>query len=117
MSSQSLALDAETETRLVDAMYRARTESKAPDLSGPSGMKEMANGNIVETYEKSWEIQQQALRAETSKFLNEAQLTAFHDYQKQAKEMQLMGLKMAEKMMPKEMREIMSEPEKKVDFK
>jgi hypothetical protein len=117
MSSQGVPLDAATETKLVDAMYRARTEAKTPDLSGPGGMEEMAKGNIVETYEKSWEIQQQALRAETSKILNEAQMTAFQDYQKQAKEMQLMGLKMMEKMMPNGLQEIMSEPEKKVDFK
>lgn len=116
MSSQGVPLDAETETRLVEAMYRARTEAKAPDLSGPGGMEEMAKGNIVATYEKSWEIQQQALRAETSKILNEAQMTAFQDYQKQAKEMQLMGLKMAEKMMPKDMQDIIKEPETKVDF-
>ena len=113
MSSQGVPLDAETETKLVDAMYRARTEAKTPDLSGPDGMREMAKGNIVETYEKSWEIQQQALRAETSKILNEKQMTAFQDYQKQAKEMQLMGLKMAEKMMG----DVIKEPEKKVDFK
>ena len=47
------------------------------------------------------------------KILNEAQMTAFQDYQKQAKEMQLMGLKMAEKMMG----DVIKEPEKKVDFK
>lgn len=99
MTTQGVPLDPETETKLVDAMYRARTEAKVPDLSGASGMEEMAKGNIVETYEKSWEVQQEALRAETSKILNEAQMTAFQDYQKQAKEMQLMGLKMAEKMM------------------
>ncbi len=99
MSGKGVPLDAETETRLVDAMYRARTESKAPDLSGPAGIQEMANGNIVETYEKSWATQQDALRAETSKILNETQMAAFQEYQLQAKEMQLLGLKMAEKMM------------------
>jgi hypothetical protein len=99
MSTQGVPLDTETETKLVDAMYRARTEAKVPDLSGASGMEEMAKGNIVETFEKSWDVQQQALRAETSKILNETQMAAFQDYQKQAKEMQLMGLKMAEQMM------------------
>ena len=99
MTTKGVPLDAETETKLVDAMYRARTESKAPDLSGPNAMDEMMKGNIVETYEKSWEVQQQALQTETSKILNAAQMTAFQDYQKQAKEMQLMGLKMAEQMM------------------
>ena len=99
MTTKGVPLDAETETKLVDAMYRARTESKAPDLSGPNAMDEMMKGNIVETFEKSWEVQQQALQTETSKILNAAQMAAFQDYQKQAKEMQLMGLKMAEQMM------------------
>lgn len=99
MSSQGVPLDPPTEAKLVEAMYRVRTESKAPDLSGPGAMDELAKGNLVADYEKSWEIQQQALRSETAAILNEAQRTAFEDYQKQAKEMQLMGLKMAEKMM------------------
>jgi hypothetical protein len=99
MTGKGVPLDAETETKLVDAMYRARTESKTPDLSGAEGMAELAKGNIVETYEKNWDIQQQALEVETSKILSPEQATAFQDYQKQAKEMQLMGLKMAEKMM------------------
>ncbi|MES2657553.1 MAG: hypothetical protein V4689_02990 [Verrucomicrobiota bacterium] len=119
MSSKGAPLDPDTEAKLVDAMYRARTESKAPNLSGPNAMDEMMKGNIVETYEKSWAIQQESLRAETSKILNADQMAAFQDYQKQAKEMQLMGLKMAEQMMPKQMKEIenlLSEPEKKVDF-
>lgn len=99
MTNKGVPLDADTESKLVDAMYRARTESKAPDLSGPGAMEELAKGNIVETFEKSWEIQQQALTGETAKILDEAQMAAFKDYQKQAKEMQLMGIKMAEQMM------------------
>ncbi|MEO5714143.1 MAG: hypothetical protein ABIT37_11705 [Luteolibacter sp.] len=99
MTGGGVPMDAATEAKLVDAMYRARTETKAPDLSGAAGMEELSKGNIVETYEKSWEAQQAALGSETSKFLSTAQQTALADYQKQAKEMQLMGLKMAEKMM------------------
>jgi hypothetical protein len=100
MSGKGVPLDAETETRLVDAMYRARTESKAPDFSGPGAMDELAKGNIVETFEKSWASQQETLNAEAGKILSGPQLAAFQEYQKQAKEMQMMGLKMAEKMMP-----------------
>ncbi|GAA5122464.1 hypothetical protein JIN84_10045 [Luteolibacter yonseiensis] len=99
MNTKGVPLDSETETKLVEAMYRARTGAKGPDLSGPQGMEELAKGNIVETYEKSWEAQQDALRKETGKILSEEQNAAFQDYQKQMKEMQLMGLKMAEKMM------------------
>ncbi len=112
MTTKGVPLDAATEAKLVDAMYRVRTESKAPDLSGPAAMEELSKGNIVETFEKNWEIQQQALRGETAKILNDEQQTAFQDYQTQAKEMQLMGLKMAEQMMDG----VIKTPEKKVDF-
>ncbi len=115
MGSKGAPLDAETEVKLVDAMYRARTETKTPDFSGPDAMKEMAKGNIVETYEISWEAQQQALRLEAAKILNPAQLAAFEEYQKQAKEMQMMSLKMAEKMMP-DFKDIIEEPAKSVEF-
>lgn len=113
MSGSGAAMDADTEAKLLEAMYRARTETKGPDLSGPGAMEEFAKGNIVETFEKSWQAQQDALRDEAGKFLTPAQLTAFQEYQKQAKEMQLMGLKMAEKMMPKD---LLAKPETKVDF-
>lgn len=102
MSGSGVSMDADTEAKLLDAMYRARTESKAPDFSGPGAMEEFAKGNITETFEKSWQAQQDTLRAEAGKFLSEPQMKAFQDYQKQMKEMQLMGLKMAEKMMPKD---------------
>lgn len=99
MATKGAPLDPETEARLMDAMHRARTQSKAPDLSGPEAMTEMANGNLVESFEKNWEAQQESLRAETSGILNSAQMEAFQEYRKQLREMQLMGLKMAEKMM------------------
>lgn len=102
MSGAGVSMDADTEAKLLDAMYRARTDSKAPDFSGPGAMEEFSKGNVVETFEKSWQAQQETLNTEAGKFLNEAQLKAFQDYQKQAREMQLMGLKMAEKMMPKD---------------
>ncbi|RYD23522.1 MAG: hypothetical protein EOP88_03890 [Verrucomicrobiaceae bacterium] len=102
MSGAGVSMDADTEAKLLDAMYRARTDSKAPDFSGPGAMEEFAKGNITETFEKSWQAQQDTLSAEAGKFLSEPQMKAFQDYQKQMKEMQLMGLKMAEKMMPKD---------------
>lgn len=113
MSGSGVEMNEETEAKLLDAMYRARTEAKGPDLSGPGAMEELAKGNIVETFEKSWQAQQDTLSEEAGKFLSPAQLTAFQEYQKQAKEMQLMGLKMAEQMLPKD---LLASPEKKVDF-
>jgi len=117
MNTKGALLDTETEAKLVDAMYRARTESKAPDLSGPGALDALAKGNMVEIFEKSWESQQETLRGETTGFLNAEQRAAFEEYQTQMKEMQLMGLKMAEKMMPNELNGILAAPETKVDFK
>lgn len=99
MSGKGEPLDAATEAKLVDAMYQARTTAKGPDLSGPAGMEELMKGNITDTFEKSWDAQQQTLSESVAKILSPAQLAAFQDYQKQAKEMQKMGLKMAEQMM------------------
>lgn len=101
MTEKGAPLDAETESRLVDAMYKARTTSGAPDLSGAEGLDALNKGNITETFEKAWEKQQEKLNQEVSGILNPEQMAAFTDHQKQMKEMQLMGLKMAEKMFPK----------------
>lgn len=100
MSAKGAPLDAETESRLADAMYRARTEAKVPDLQGPDAIDQLSKGNLTETFEKGWAAQQEKLGAEVGKILNETQMAAFQEYQKQMRDMQLMGLKMAEKMMP-----------------
>lgn len=99
MNAKGVPIDADTEGKIVDVMYRARTGSKAPDFSGPDAMNELAKGNLVENYEKSWTVQQEALRGELGGILNQDQMSAFQEYQKQAKEMQIMSLKMAEQMM------------------
>lgn len=99
LEGKGAPLDAATEARLVESMHKVRTETKGPDLSGPGAIEEMAKGNIVETFERSWQSQQDALRTETAAFLSPAQQTAFEEYQKSMKEMQLMSLKMAAKML------------------
>lgn len=101
MNDKGAPLNPETEQRLVDAMYQARTNSPAPDLSGAKGLEALSAGNITETFEKTWDSQQETLNKEVSGILSPEQMAAFADYQKQMKEMQLMGLKMAEKMFPK----------------
>ncbi len=98
MAGKGAPLDAETESRLIEAMHQVRTESKGPDLSGPDALREIAKGNIVESFEENWRSQQDALRAVTSEFLSPAQREAFEEYQKNMKEMQLISIKMAEKM-------------------
>jgi len=99
LAGKGVPLEPATEDRLLDTMYRARTTASAPDLSGPGALDAMAKGDLVGVYEKSWEQQQQAIRAEAGGFLSEPQMAAFQEYQKQVKEMQLMSIKMAEKMM------------------
>ena len=99
LEGKGAPLDAATEARLVESMHKERTETKGPDLSGLGAIEEMAKGNIEETFERSWQSQQDALRTETSAFLSPAQQTAFEEYQKSMKEMQLMSLKMAAKML------------------
>lgn len=99
MESKGAPLDAATETRLVEAMFKARTETAAPDLSGPGALEEMAKGTLTETFERTWQAQQDSLRTQTTGFLSPAQQTAFEEYQKSMKELQLMNLKLAEKML------------------
>jgi hypothetical protein len=99
LASKGAPLDEETEAKLVEAMHHARTTTQAPDMSGPDAMKNLADGNLTASFEANWESQQEALRRETAGILNETQQAAFQEYQKQLKDMQLMSLKMAEKMM------------------
>ena len=99
MNAKGAPLDEATEAKLMDAMFRARTSTGSPDLSGPKAMEAITSGNMLENFEQNWDTQQESLLKETGTFLNEEQMAAFQEYQKQMKEMQLMGIKMAEKMM------------------
>jgi hypothetical protein len=99
MSSKNASLDPQTEGLLIDAMYNARTQTDAPDYSGPKAFEELSKGNVVENFEMAWNKQEEKLMAQTRGILTEAQQEAFNEYRKQAKDMQLMGIKMAEKMM------------------
>ena len=99
MNGKNAPLDVDTESRLIDAMYDARVKMDAPDYSGPKAFEELAKGNVVENFEQGWQKQDERLAAATKDILNEDQQVAFKEYREQAKEMQLMGIKMAEKMM------------------
>lgn len=99
LTTKGVPIDEQTETKLVEAMYRARTEAKAPDFSGPNAMEDLAKGNLVESFEKTWVIQQESLLKETSGILSPEQVVAFEEYRQQMKEMQMMQMKMAEQMM------------------
>ncbi len=99
MNGKGASLDQATEGKLIEAMYQARTQIDGPDYSGPKAFEEMAKGNITENFERSWQQQDEKLTAQTNGILNAAQQEAFAEYRKQAKEMQSMGIKMAEQMM------------------
>lgn len=99
MQSKGANLDAETEAKLVDAMYVARTNSGTPDYSGPNAFAELSKGDIQETFEENWRKQDELLMKEVSGFLDEDQTEAVREFRVQMKEMQKMGLEMVEKMM------------------
>ncbi|WP_193214327.1 hypothetical protein [Luteolibacter marinus] len=98
-ATQGATLDEATETRLVEAMFRSRTEADTPDFLGPDAFGNMGNEGMVEKFEESWATQEANLMKEAATILDEPQLAAFREYRDQMKEMQLMGIKMAEKMM------------------
>lgn len=99
MNGKGATMDEATEGKLIEAMYQARTQMDAPDYSGPKAFEEMAKGNITDNFERSWKEQDEKLTAQTNGILSAAQQEAFAEYRKQAKEMQAMGIKMAEQMM------------------
>lgn len=99
MQSKGTTLDPDTEAKLVEAMYDARKNAGTGDFSGPDALEEMAKGNMTEVFEENWQRQDEALMKEVGGILDEDQLEAFREFRGQMKEMQMMGLKMAEKMM------------------
>ncbi len=58
----------------------------------------MASGNAVDAFERDWEANSQKTLDEVGGILEGEQLDAFGNYLDQVKEMQLMGIKMAERM-------------------
>ncbi|MEK7948865.1 hypothetical protein [Luteolibacter soli] len=98
-AAKNATMDAETEAKLVDAMYQVRTNSKGADFTGPDAWSKMADGGLVKNFEQSWDTQNEALMKEADTILDDTQLAAFKEYRQQLKDMQLMSMKMAEKMM------------------
>lgn len=99
MASAEAPLSPEQESEVIEAMYRARTTQVDPSDWGDAGEVEaLANGNASEQFERHWERSSQRVTEEVGRILDGPQLEAFMSYQEQMKEMQLMGLRMAEKM-------------------
>ena len=94
MAAQQTPLDAATEEKLMDAMHKARTQPNMVDYNGPKGFEEIAKGDAAAAFEQNWTRQQENLKKEVSGILDEKQMEAFTEYQKQMKEFQLMGIKM-----------------------
>ncbi|MCB1133768.1 MAG: hypothetical protein KDN05_21795, partial [Verrucomicrobiae bacterium] len=99
MQAKGIAMEPETETKLVEAMFMARTESDAPDYSGPNAFAELAKGDVEATFEENWAKQDERLMKEVSGFLDPAGVEAVREFRGQMKEMQMMSLKMVRKMM------------------
>jgi hypothetical protein len=99
MAQAGQPLSPEQEGQVVEAMYRARKSgTDSIDWEGSGGMEAMASGNAVELFERDWEANRKKTVDEVSTVLEGEQLDAFGNYLEQAKEMQLMGIRMAENM-------------------
>lgn len=92
-------LTREQEQGVIEAMYKVRTTKAATtNWQGPGGMEAIASGDAIDKFEQEWQENSRATEAEVAKILEEEQLNAFRQFQTQMKDMQLMGIKMAEKM-------------------
>lgn len=98
-AAKQTPLDEAAEAKLVEAMYQARTSAKTPNFTGPDAFTQMNSTNLAGEFEKTWEVQEAALLKEVGGILDEPQMNAFKEYRGQLKEMQLMSIKMYEKMM------------------
>lgn len=98
MVARDAEMDEETESRLVEVMHQARTQPGLPDFSQKAAYFESQGEDMVGRFEETWKAQQDLLREEVD-FLSDVQQEAFFEHQQQLKEFQLMGLRMADKMM------------------
>lgn len=98
-AAKQTPLEGAAEAKLVEAMYQARTTAKTPNFTGPDAFTQMNSGDLAGEFEKSWDVQEAALLEEVGGILDDSQMTAFKEYRGQMKEIQLMSIKMYEKMM------------------
>lgn len=98
-SAAGTPLRPEQEAELIDAMYTARTtQPHLIDWNGTKGMDAIASGEASERFKLEWDQRAEHTAAAVAPVLDEAQMDAFRTYQEQMRDMQLMGLEMAEKM-------------------
>lgn len=99
MTEAGAALSSEQEEEVLDAMYKARiSQADGIDWNGGGGMEAIVSGDAVARFEADWQRGSSRVLTEVGKVLADEQLEAFKGYRDQMKEMQLMGIKMAEKM-------------------
>lgn len=92
-------LTPEQEDQVIEAMYKVRTTApQSTDWHGSGGMEAIASGDATKKFEEEWERSSTVTAEEVGKILEGPQLEAFKNYQVQMKDMQIMGIKMAEKM-------------------
>ena len=99
MLEAGFPLTPDQEDQVIEAMFQVRTSrTDGTDWHGAGGMEAIAGGDAVEMFEQEWEESSRATAEEVGKILEGEQLEAFKKYQVQIKDMQLMGIRMAEKM-------------------
>lgn len=102
MEAAGAPLEAGQEDALVEAMYEARhaqsSGSSATDWNGTEGIEAIARGDAQQRFEQEWENNSRRTLEGAGEVLDAGQLAAFEAYLEQMKEVQLMGLKMAERM-------------------
>ncbi len=99
MEAAGAPLEAGQEDALVEAMYEARhVQSSATDWNGTEGIEAIARGDARQRFEQEWDHNSRRTLEGAGEVLDAGQLAAFEAYLEQMKEVQLMGLKMAERM-------------------
>ncbi|MBB5351684.1 hypothetical protein HNR46_001923 [Haloferula luteola] len=98
MAGTQSPLRPEQEDALVEAMYEARTQHQSVDWNGTEGFAALEAADARERFEKDWDTQNAAVLQQASEVLDDPQMKTFRTYREQMKEMQLMGIEMAQKM-------------------
>jgi hypothetical protein len=99
MDAAEAPLTSEQEGQVVEAMYEARTSmDDMTNWQGPEAMDVLASGNAEGKFEEEWGTSAATVAAKVDGILDRRQMEAFRGYQEQMKEMQLMGIRMAEQM-------------------
>ncbi|YCM45894.1 hypothetical protein V2O64_07685 [Verrucomicrobiaceae bacterium 227] len=99
IASTGTPLSDPQESRLVEAMYDARTESgMITAWEGREGMQQFANPGVADRFTADWDKMQAILANKADPILQDSQKEAFVAQQTQMRDLALFGIKMAEGM-------------------